>query len=111
MPSRYDQTSIITNAKKINPDGTERTVRRLSSLFYPEFTRMQDVQIISQQGDRLDLLALEYYSDETLWYVIARANGLGKGTLLIPPGTVIRIPYYDEYQGIAALFSSFNRER
>ena len=52
-----------------------------------------DIYIISRIGDRLDNLAHEYYGDSTLWLIIARANNLGKGSLLVPAGTQIRIPY------------------
>jgi nucleoid-associated protein YgaU len=42
--------------------------------------------------ERLDKLALTFYEDATLWWIIAAANGLGKGTLLIPGGVKLRIP-------------------
>ena len=54
---------------------------------------------------------MEYFGDESFWYVIARVNNLGRGTLSIPPGKTIRIPFYDEYSGIAALFNDFNDKR
>jgi nucleoid-associated protein YgaU len=37
-------------------------------------------------------LAYQYYEDQSLWWVIAKANNLGKGTWYITPGTLIRIP-------------------
>ena len=42
-------------------------------------------------GDRLDSLAYKYYNDVTLWWVIAKANGL-KGKPALSAGEVIRIP-------------------
>lgn len=51
-----------------------------------------DIIIVSRDGDRLDLLANYYYGDSALYWVIAVANNLGKGTLEISPGTYIRIP-------------------
>ena len=51
-----------------------------------------DIFILSVIGDRLDRLAYLYYDDASLWWFIAKANNLGKGTWFIPPGTVLRIP-------------------
>ena len=44
-----------------------------------------------QEGERLDTLAGQYYSDARLWWVIAAASGIGWG-LQVPPGTRIAIP-------------------
>jgi hypothetical protein len=42
---------------------------------------------------RFDLLALQYYSDSTLWWVISIANtNLTQGSYYIPEGSQIRIP-------------------
>ena len=49
-----------------------------------------DLYVITQYGDRLDQLAQQYYGDVTLWWYIAKANGLNFMTL--PPGTRLRIP-------------------
>lgn len=51
-----------------------------------------DYYIISRDGDRLDLLANEFYNDISYWWVIAEANDIGKGTTVIEPGIQIRIP-------------------
>ena len=51
-----------------------------------------DLYIISRAGDRLDMIANEFYNDPSLWWVIAQANGVGKGTIVIEPGEQIRIP-------------------
>jgi len=51
-----------------------------------------DVYIIGQFGDRLDNLAFKYYQDSSFWWVIARANNIGKGDLVVPNGMQIRIP-------------------
>ena len=49
-----------------------------------------DIWVISQYGDRLDLLAYQYYGDTSLWWYIARANNLK--TMVVPIGSSIRIP-------------------
>ena len=107
---RYQDASLLTNVKKIDSEGKEMKVRRLSTVMYPDFYTGNDTRIISQDGDRLDILAKEFYNDETLWYVIARANNLGKGSMHIPPGEIIIIPYEDS-MGISEMMTEFNRSR
>lgn len=51
-----------------------------------------DIYIISTSGDRYDILAKEYYGDQTLWWVIASANNSQKASLALEPGAQIRIP-------------------
>ena len=43
-------------------------------------------------GDRYDILAARYYSDPTLWWVIADANPEIPYPTNLPIGRVIRIP-------------------
>ena len=64
-----------------------------SSIIYPKIERSSnDIYIRARLGDRLDHLAYEYYNDVSLWWIIAEANGLGKGSMAIPTGNQIRIP-------------------
>jgi nucleoid-associated protein YgaU len=51
-----------------------------------------DLQVISNSEDYLDSLALKYYGDPSLFWIIALANNLGKGRLSVPPGLTLRIP-------------------
>jgi hypothetical protein len=52
-----------------------------------------DIYVITTFGDRLDLLAQQYYNDSTLWWVISIANDfLKQDSIFIPIGTQIRIP-------------------
>lgn len=67
---------------------------RYSSTFYPAIPfKDSDIYIYSKSSDRLDLLAFEYYQDQTLWWVIARVNNIGKGSFMVPPGIRLRIPF------------------
>ena len=50
------------------------------------------IYIRTTSMDRLDKLALYFYEDSTMWPIIATANGLGKGTIIVPPNTKLRIP-------------------
>ena len=42
--------------------------------------------------DRLDLIAHKYYGNRDFWWIIADANGIGKGTLNIDDGKILRLP-------------------
>ncbi len=51
-----------------------------------------DIVIIAKVGDRLDILAQKHYGKSSYWWIIAEANGVGKGSLFVTPGTSLRIP-------------------
>jgi hypothetical protein len=111
VENRYRDSSIVNGSKKLEPDGNVRMVSRLSTQFDPSLDTGDDAVIVSSIGDRLDIYAKEYYGDETFWFVIARSNNLGKGTLNVPPGKIVRIPRYAEYSGISAIINAYNDER
>ena len=80
-----------TNIPKTkSPDGEQmyKTVR------YPEVPRsFSDIYVYTTIGDRFDTLALQYYGDSSLWWVISNANGkLNQSSLTPPVGTQLRIP-------------------
>ena len=62
-----------------------------------------DIYVTTQEGDRLDNLAWEYYQNPTYWWIIARANNIGKGTMFPETGTQLRIP-----QNFEDLISEYN---
>ena len=111
MPNRYEYSYLVPNSRKVESDGNVKIVRRLSSVMYPDFSTADDTRIVSQEGDRLDLLAKEFYGDESFWFTIARANNLGKGSMAVPPVLIIRIPFYTDYTGISVLLNDFNEDR
>lgn len=51
-----------------------------------------DIVVITAMGDRLDLLANEYYGDSSMWWVIASKNNLTEIDLTLSEGIVLRIP-------------------
>ena len=54
---------------------------------------INDIYVITTDGDRYDKLALQYYNDSTLWWVISIGNNnLPQNTLNVPIGLQIRIP-------------------
>jgi hypothetical protein len=67
--------------------------RKLSTVIISALpTNPNDVYIQTLGAERLDKLALLFYENASLWWVIASANGLGKGTMLVPGGVNLRIP-------------------
>ena len=82
--NRYKDIDILKN---------ENGKRYRSTVKYPMIDKKSnDIYIIGRQGDRLDSLAYKYYDNSRLWWIIARANGIGKCDLSVPIGAQIRIP-------------------
>ena len=71
-------------------------------------TSINDTYITTTTPDRLDKLANDFYGDSQFWWIIASANGLGKGTLIVPENTTIRIP---EKIGIDEFIQQINTQR
>ena len=97
--NRYKDIDILKN---------ENGKRYRSTVKYPMIDKKSnDIYIIGRQGDRLDSLAYKYYDNSRLWWIIARANNIGKGDLTVPIGTQIRIP--KDYISIVDEYNSLNR--
>ena len=80
---RYSSTR-----RKIDKSGK----RVYSTTYYPEIPiGNSDTFIFTREGDRLDNLAYTHYGDNTLWWVIAKANGL-RGKIALEVATPLRIP-------------------
>ena len=83
MSSRYSNT-------KVNRD--KSGFRVYNTTYYPDIPISDTDQFIYPRfGERLDMLAHKFYGDVTLWWVIAKANGLN-GKMNVPQNTEIRIP-------------------
>ena len=93
--NRYQNISTI----KINQKPVYKTVK------YPEIPLDEnDIYVTTVQGDRFDVLARQYYQDESMWWIISIANAsLSQNSLIIPEGIQIRIPV-----NIENIKSSFN---
>ena len=87
-------------------DTTKMRKRKNSSLPPKLAAGENDYYIIAREGDRLDNLAYEYYADASQWWVLAQANHLGKGTLVVPPGMRLRIPSKRELSSILKINES-----
>ena len=80
--------------------------RYYNQIRYPEIPlSMDDVYIITKDGDRLDLLAEQFYKDTELWWVISisNINKIKRDSFFIEPGTQIRIP-----QNVESIQDAFN---
>jgi hypothetical protein len=61
--------------------------------YYPSIPEsVDDFYITVSEVDYLDALARKYYGDESLWWIIARANNLPGYKLSIDSSKQIRIP-------------------
>lgn len=91
MQNRYKISDIINT--KTEDNKSEKNTKRLESYIIPQLEfSASDVYIYARRGDRLDNLAYRYYNDQSLWWVIAKANNIGKGTWSVEPGALLRIP-------------------
>lgn len=94
--NRYQEIPIIRNR-----DGQQQ----YASTKYPEIPRsVNDIYVITTEGDRYDLLAQAYYSDSSLWWVISSANPQYRQNSIFPPlGVQLRIP-----QNVNSIVTAFN---
>ena len=66
---------------------------------------LNDLYVITQESDRFDNLAFQYYGDPTLWWAISIANpNLPQNSYFPPPGVQLRIP-----SNIAGVISNFEQ--
>jgi len=100
MANRYFYTST-----KKDPDTGKRY---MESTIYPKVSASDtDLYIITDETDRLDLLAQKYYGDTGMWWIIAVTNNINDASIYIEPGTQLRIP--TNTQDIIANFSKINK--
>ena len=95
MASRYQNNKV----QKLK-DG--RQVYRTK--IYPNIPlKDTDIYIVSQEGDRLDTLAYQYYDDQSLWWIIATANNIHNASFAVEDGTILRVP-----QNYLEIINNFN---
>lgn len=89
----------LETVKLIDSPFKDKKKRRYETMLYPSFeVKNTDNYINSTLGDRCDNVAFDYYEDQRLWWVIARANKLPVGSFQIPPGFRIRIPDLSHFE-------------
>lgn len=84
MANRY----IYTDTK----EGKNKK-RFMQTTIYPKvLPNDNDIYIITEQGDRLDILAEKYYKNTSMWWIIATANNINDANFYVEPGVQLRIP-------------------
>ena len=106
--SRYSQIPIIKPTTVISQQDQKR---RYINVKYPIITLdPQDIYVYTVQGDRYDILALTFYKDPDLWWIINRANPNQDSASLYPAvGSQIRIPSPFRLSSILLEFNNLNR--
>jgi hypothetical protein len=96
---RYDKNTL-----KLTSSGK----RYYKGKIYPNIPFSEtDVYVITTIGDRLDLIAYDYYNDAEMWWVISIANNnITKGSMFPIPGTQLRIPV--NINSVLELFDNTN---
>lgn len=98
MASRYQNIPLI----KANVTGSLYYETNIYPTIQPTNA---DYYVITTVGDRLDLMAYDFYQDSSLWWVIASANALPGDSIFPPIGVQLRIP-----TDIQAVLNQYNLE-
>jgi hypothetical protein len=102
MINRYQNISTTKNSL--------RGVPFYVNAVYPDIPLSNDDSyVITTLGDRLDLMALDFYGDTGYWWVIASANALPGDSLFPPVGMQLRLPI--DLQSIVSKYNQVNRIR
>lgn len=85
MNYRYQNIQVT----KLQATGSQYYLNNI----YPDIPLSnEDNYVITVLGDRLDLIAFDFYGDTSFWWVIASANALPGDSLYLEPGIQLRIP-------------------
>jgi len=96
--NRYQNTKILNQ-----PDTNIKYYRDVKYPMIP--LSINDIYVITIEGDRYDKLALQYYNDSTLWWIISIGNdNLPQNTLNVPIGLQIRIP-----RNVSNIMNAYNQ--
>ena len=104
--NRYQRIKKIRNENEFVGTIGDQYYR---TVYYPEIEPQEsDIYVETEFGDRLDLLANQFYSDVTLYWIISISNPnvLNLGSLFPPPGSQLRIPL--NISGIVASYNQLN---
>ena len=85
MQSRYQNIPI----ERFNATGSLYYQTNIYPTIQPT---NNDYYVITTVDDRLDLIALDFYQDQSLWWIIASANALPGDSIYQPIGIQLRIP-------------------
>jgi len=100
--SRYSRINMMSTP--------ELPKLRYVNVIYPQIPLgSQDIYVYTTQGDRYDSLALTFYKDSSLWWIINRANPTQDSASLFPSvGAQLRIPAPVRLSGIISLYERLN---
>lgn len=97
----------VSSIKIINEIGKHRYYKPIK---YPEIPlSIDDLYVVTTSGDRLDLLAEQFYGDVRLWWIISTANmnAIKRDSFALRAGIEIRIPF--DIQNILQEFEELNK--
>ena len=81
-----------------------------SNAIFPEIPLdSEDIYVITSAGDRYDTIALQFYNNPSLWWIIAGVNNTKKDSLVVRPGIQLRIPA-DPFN-VLKLYEELNSKR
>ena len=101
---RYEDIKFKLEEKKLK--------KVYKTMLFPEIEKdIEDIYIRTLASDRMDSIAFSYYDDVTLWWVIAQANNIGKGTMQVEPGTILQIPNPSRLADILTDLHELNKNR
>ena len=88
MTNRY-QSTLTIKSDPVNPRSKSIYVNSI----YPDIpVTDSDTYVITVLGDRMDVMANNFYGDAGYWWVIASANSLPCDSLFPPIGMQLRLP-------------------
>tara|TARA_B100000900_G_C20349625_1_gene621753 strand:- start:421 stop:741 length:321 start_codon:yes stop_codon:yes gene_type:complete len=104
--SRYNDAAILKSPVQGQNNIQYEYVQNVK---YPDIPlSFDDIYVYTTQGDRLDILAQQYYNDSTLWWIISISNPqLSQNSYFVPEGTQLRIP--SDVAGIKNAMNEFNQ--
>ena len=83
---RYSRTPLIKGGRMYGTPRSAYLINRGVKTGVISSTTYRSVE-----GDRLDILAGNFYGDGRLWWVLAAASGIG-WSLQVQPDTIVNVP-------------------
>jgi hypothetical protein len=97
--SRYANLPVLKD--------NQNTRRYIKAPIYPDIPFSDsDIYVETAYGDRLDLIAFDYYKSVDYYWVLIVANNLPGDSIFVKPGTQLRIP--SDLEGILADYEFIN---
>ena len=90
----------------------ENNKRYFKYIKYPNIPlSVNEIYAVTVEGDRLDLIANQFYNDVDLWWIITTANPdiIRRDSFNLKPGLEIRIPDPNRVNNILRSFEQLNK--